>query len=235
MELADGTLLMATQVYFKATRKLGVFVVRSTDGGRTWKNRSIIASDAVHHHTEGAIVVLSDGALGCVLRESNHHGYPSYLSLSADQGRSWSQPEPMPFAGDRPYAKELQGGKVLITYRNRSGNRGTHAWIGDLRRNPGFQVGGVHYGDTVNLESGELSIQGVPDGESRYILLPPENFRSDLVLEAALRVAGPPDRPIASWRSAAWKDASMSAATVSGSTPPSGTWVATGPAVAGST
>ena len=142
VELGDGTLLMASQVYFKATRKLGAFVMRSTDGGMTWKDRSIIAADVVHHHTEGAIVVLSDGVLGCVLRESNHHGYPSYLSLSSDSGRSWSRPEPLPFAGDRPYAKQIRGGQVLVTYRNRSGNRGTHAWIGDLRRNPGFKVGG---------------------------------------------------------------------------------------------
>ena len=198
VELGDGTLLMASQVYFKATRKLGAFVMRSTDGGTTWKDRSIIAADVVHHHTEGAIVVLSDGTLGCVLRESNHHGYPSYLSLSSDGGRSWSRPEPLPFAGDRPYAKQLPGGQVLVTYRNRSGNRGTHAWIGDLRRNPGFKPGGVHYHDKVTLESGELSIEGVPDGETRYILLPPENFRSDLLLEATLRVAGPPNQPIAS-------------------------------------
>ena len=198
VELGDGTLLMASQIYFKATRKLGVFIMRSNDGGTTWRDRSIVAADEVHHHTEAAIVVLSDGTLASVMRESNHHGYPSYLCLSSDGGRNWSRPEPLPFAGDRPYAKELPGGRVLVTYRNRSGNRGTHAWIGDLRHNPGFKPGGVHYNDQVKLEPGELCIEDIAGGDTRYILLPPENFRSDLVLEATLRVEGAPDQPIAS-------------------------------------
>ena len=198
VELEDGTLLMVSQVYFHATHKIGVFVVRSTDGGMTWKERSIVAADTVHQHSEGAIVVLSGGVLACVLRESNHHGYPSYVSLSFDQGRNWTRPGPLPFAGDRPYAKELRDGRVLVTYRNRSGNRGTHAWIGDLLRHPGFQIGGVHYEDRLTLASGTLRIHDGPQATTQYILLPPESFRSDVVLEATLRVAGPPDRPIAS-------------------------------------
>ena len=198
VELNDGILLMASQIFFKATRKIGVFVMRSTDGGMIWKDRSMVAADAVHHHSEAAIVVLADGSLACVLRESNHHGYPSYLCFSHDGGRNWSRPEPMPFAGDRPYAKELPDGRVLVTYRNRSGNRGTHAWIGDLRRNPGFKPGGVHYHDRVKLESGELCIEDIPGAVTQYVLLPPENFRSDLFLESGLRVEGPPGQPIAS-------------------------------------
>ena len=197
IELDDGTLLMGSQLVFRDNYKLAQFIMRSTDGGWTWKDLVVIAKDQVHNHCEGAIVKLSNGSLACVMRENNHNGYPSHVSFSYDWGKSWTHPRPLPFAGDRPYAKELSDGRVLVTYRNQAGNRGTHAWVGDLSRDYGYQIGGVHYGDHVTLEPEALHIHDRPNAETRYLLMPPENFRSGILFEAGVRVDGPADRVLA--------------------------------------
>ena len=75
------------------------------------------------------------------MREENHNGYPSCVTFSYDQGRTWGSVRPMPFPGDRPYAKQLRDGRVLVTYRNQAGNKGTHAWAGDLTKTS-YQVSG---------------------------------------------------------------------------------------------
>jgi hypothetical protein len=197
VELADGTLLMNAHMAFRDNYKMAEFCMRSTDGGQTWKDMAIIAKDKVHNHVEGHILKLSGGALACVLRENNHMGYPSYHCFSYDQGRSWTRPRPLPFAGDRPFAEEVSGGRVLVTYRNQAGNAGTHSWLGDLSANEGYQVSGIHYGDEVTMEREGLRIHNRPNAATRYLLMPPENFRSDVVFEVRVRVDGPPGQPIA--------------------------------------
>jgi len=197
VELADGTLVTCATVVHKDTQKEAMVMMRSGDGGTTWKDLTVIAKDQVQNYTEGAMVRLSNGLLACVMRNENHNGYPSFVAFSTDQGRNWSRPRPMPFDGDRPYVKELSDGRVLVTYRNRGGNRGTHAWLGDLVRECHYQISGTHYEDELTLTSDALHIHDKPEATTRYALLPPENFRSDAVMEATLRVSAPSDRPIA--------------------------------------
>ena len=196
LELKDGTLITGATVVQRDTQKEAMVMMRSTDGGLTWSDLSIVAKDKVQNYTEGAFLVLSNGLLACVMRNENHNGYPSFVTFSTDQGRSWSSTRPLPFSGDRPYAKELSEGRVLITYRNRCGNRGTHGWIGDLTR-AGYRIGATHYGDRVTLESNALHLRPTPGAVTRYLLLPPDSYRSDVVMEATLRVNGPPDQSVA--------------------------------------
>ncbi len=196
LELKDGTLITGATTVLRDTQKEAMVMMRSWDGGLTWKDLSIVAQDKVQNYTEGGFLVLSNGLLACVMRNENHNGYPSFVTFSMDQGGSWSATRPLPFSGDRPYAKELSEGRVLITYRNRCGNRGTHAWIGDLTR-AGYQIGGTHYSDLLTLESDSLHIHSTPAAVTRYILLPPESYRSDVVMEGTLRVDGPADQAVA--------------------------------------
>ena len=196
VELADGTLLIAAHMTFAATRKVGMFLMRSTDGGATWKDRIVIASDRVHQHCEGAMVVLRDGELACIMRENNHAGYPSYVSFSRDHGRHWSRIEPLPFAGDRAYARQLPDGRVLVTYRNVAGNRGTHAWLGRLERECEYRISGTHYGDRVLLAAEALETAGEQGAVTRYLMMPPESFWSDVLFECTVHVQGSPGEAV---------------------------------------
>lgn len=197
-EVSDGSLLMNAHMVYRDNYKLAEHVMRSTDGGLTWKDPAIVAKDEVHNFCEGHILPHSSGALACILRENNHSGYPSYVSFSYDLGHSWSKPKPLPFAGDRPFAGEMPDGRVLITYRNQCGNTGTQAWLGDLfAATEGYAVHAVHYGDEASFEDGMLRLHNRPDAETRYIVMPPENLRSNVTLEARLRVDGPAGSPIA--------------------------------------
>jgi hypothetical protein len=197
IELPDGTLLISSHMVFRDNFKNAEFVMRSHDGGLTWQDMSVVAKDCVHNYCEGQVIPLSSGQLACVMRDNSHNGYPSYLSFSYDQGHTWTPPQPMPFSGDRPFPGQMPDGRVLVTYRNQSGNAGTNAWLGDLFTGAGFQVFGTHYQDAFAIEGGLLHIKNQPGGETRYTLMPPESFRSNIVLEATLRVEGPADNAIA--------------------------------------
>lgn len=196
IELADGTLLVAAHMTVASTRKLGQFVMRSTDGGKTWKDLAMIASDSVHHFCEGAILILRDGRLACIIRDNLHAGYPSYVSFSHDHGFNWSRVQPMPFAGDRPYALQMPDGRVLVTYRNQAGNRGTHAWLGSLDTECEYQVAGTHYDDRVTLTREALELAGDKGAVTRYTMLPPESFWSDVLFEATLQLRGASGEPV---------------------------------------
>ena len=171
-ELADGTLLIGTQFTRAATQKLAEAVVRSTDGGQTWGELSIIASDAVHNYCEGAIITLRSGRLACIMRENNHNNYPSYLSFSDDQGHTWTKPVEAPFSGDRPFAGQLADGRTLVTYRNLK-----------------------CYRERISLRGSRL--QNGTDNVARYMLLPPESFTSEVRFDCDIQVEGPDDVPAA--------------------------------------
>ena len=215
-ELEDGTLLVGSHYMFKDTRKIGEFVLRSGDAGKTWGERSVVASDRVHQFCEGAVLRLRSGRLVCIMRENNHNNYPCYLAFSDDQGISWSSPKPAPFSGDRPFAGQLSDGRVLVTYRNQSGTPGLYAWIGDIEEESGYQVS-LSVGQTTHqapkfISSSEDSsladleklVEGLTlTGESltidnekingiRYLLLPPENYYSQVVFSSTLKAEGKP-------------------------------------------
>ena len=217
-ELADGTLLIGTQFTRAATQKLAEAVVRSTDGGQTWGELSIIASDAVHNYCEGAIITLRSGRLACIMRENNHNNYPSYLSFSDDQGHTWTKPVEAPFSGDRPFAGQLADGRTLVTYRNQAGKPGLYAWLGDIESEQGYKVARSGAGAThvvlrdapegsddaidrsdpgVSLESDCLRLQNGTDNVARYMLLPPESFTSEVRFDCDIQVEGPDDVPAA--------------------------------------
>jgi BNR repeat-like domain len=195
IELADGTLLIAAHMVFERTRKIGQFVTRSRDSGATWSDLAIVASNPVHNLCEGAIVVLHDRQLACVMRDNLHAGYPSYVSFSHDSGHNWSRIQALPFSGDRPYAAQLRDGRALVTYRNQAGNKGTHAWVGDLDRDAGYQISGTHHRDQLSCSADGLTLGGGKGAVTRYDLLPPESFWSDVVFEATVSVHGPADEP----------------------------------------
>lgn len=199
LDLPDGRLAVASQVVFGETQEMGEILSCSDDGGRTWYRKSVIAHNGYHRFCEGAIVILGGGReLACVLRENHSAGIPCLVSFSQDMGETWSEPEVLPFAIHRPYAKQLPDGRVLVTGRHVNGGLGTYAWCGDLRAEVGeWQVGGPRQEFAAELTREALVIESKAGHECRYTLLPPESCRSEVTLEARVRVEGQEDKAAA--------------------------------------
>jgi hypothetical protein len=199
MDLPDGRLAVASQLMRGETMEYAEIFSCSEDGGETWYEQATIAYDGYHRFCEGAIVVLDGGKeLACVLRESHCTGIPSFVAFSSDMGRTWSEPQMMPFAIHRPYARQLPDGRVLVTGRHVNGGLGTYAWCGDLKAEAGeWQVGGPAKEHTAELTAEALVIDNRPGHECRYSLLPPESSLSEILLEGTLSVEGPSGESVA--------------------------------------
>lgn len=207
VELPDGRLSMGSHFLPADTQKHAEFIWRSADGGKTWSDPSagrfhggtVVAKDPVHMYCEGAYIPLAgytgtEGTLLCVLRDNLHQNYPSQVALSFDNGDTWTQPREAPFAGDRPFIGQLPDGRILATFRNQAGNKGTYAWLGtvDELLTTGYRVSALHKGKAdVSLSASDgLRISHREPATTLYNLLPPESYRSEVLFDAQVRVEG---------------------------------------------
>lgn len=214
IEMPDGELVVCAHYMFKATRRLGMFMMKSTDGGETWGNYNVIASDKVHNYCEGNLFRLNSGRWVCIMRDNVHNNYPCYLSFSDDSGNTWSKPIAAPFSGDRPFGRQLSDGRTLVTYRNQAGTPGLYAWLGDIESESGYKISktlftishstgiqdvdalqarGLDVGGAVALTDDALILSSVKGRKCRYMLYPPENFFSDMCFEAEIKIEGDDD------------------------------------------
>ena len=199
IDLPDGRLAVGTQLMRGASQELAEVLYCSDDVGETWYEHATVAHDGYHRFCEGALVLLEGGVeLACIMRENHSAGIPSFVAFSRDGGRTWTAPQMLPFAIHRPYAKQLADGRVLVTGRHVNGGLGTYAWCGDLRSEAGhYEIGGPRCEFAAELTGEALIIENLPEHECRYRLLPPESTRSDIAMEAEVRVMGPSKAPVA--------------------------------------
>lgn len=199
IELPDGTLAVGSHIMNPESQEYEEIISVSADGGKTWTKRATVAHDGYHFFCEGAMVLLNDGKeLACIMRENHSAGIPSFVAFSQDNGHTWSEPQPCPFALHRPYAKQLNDGRVLVTGRNMNGGLGTYAWVGDIKEEAGTIVtGGPRMQHEVALADNALVITNSPDREARYSLLPPESSKSEILFEAEMKVEGAADSAVA--------------------------------------
>lgn len=199
LDLPDGRLGVVSHVMRGDSQEFAVVLSCSDDGGATWYEYATVAHDGYHRFCEGAIVIMGGGReLACLMRENHSAGIPSFVAFSRDNGRSWTAPQMLPFSIHRPYGKQLPDGRVLVTGRQVSGGLGTYAWCGDLHREAGqYAVGGPRRKYAAELTAEALVIRNKPEHECRYTLLPPESSRSEIVLEAEVRVEADGDEPVA--------------------------------------
>jgi hypothetical protein len=204
VELPDGRLAVATQVVQRESMEYAEVLCTSSDAGRTWRQDTIMAHDGIHRMCEGGLVVMKDHAgapmLALIMRENRCSGQPSMVVFSRDAGRSWTAPQVCPFAIHRPYAKQLPDGRVLVTGRHVNGRIGTVAWCGDLVAEAGHhQIGGPRWPKLAKLTEEALVISSDEQKHPcRYTMLPPESNRSEVTLEARVKVSGGlPGKPVA--------------------------------------
>lgn len=199
IELPGGKLAVGSHIMNPESQEYEEIISVSEDGGKTWNKRATIAHDGYHFFCEGALVLLNGGKeLACIMRENHSAGIPSFVAFSQDNGKTWSEPQPCPFALHRPYAKQLADGRVLVTGRNMNGGLGTYAWVGDIKKEAGKIVpGGPRIQHEVKLSDEAMVISNGPALECRYTLLPPESSKSEILFEAEMKVEGEPDSVIA--------------------------------------
>lgn len=122
-------------------------VYRSTDGGMSWGDPSVIADD----FNETAVVPLPDGRILAVAR--SHHGGFLATCFSSDQGRTWTAPHRI--TADREHPADvilLEDKRLLLVYGERNRPFGVRAALSrDYGRTWGPEVivlaGDAHSGD----------------------------------------------------------------------------------------
>ncbi|OAM90831.1 glycoside hydrolase [Termitidicoccus mucosus] len=144
-ELHDGTLLY-TRTDSAATSKLknppppwlNIYyknsAVFSTDGGETWGGVVSLADDPFHGDCEVGVVEHAPNQLLAVTRigmGASFYGQPSRIVRSHNGGKTWDAPALLPVYAHRPCVRQLQSGKLLVTYRNAPGTPGNRAFVFD--------------------------------------------------------------------------------------------------------
>ncbi len=133
-----------------------------------------------------------DGSLVCVIRDNNHNNYPCQVAFSFDNGESWTEPTEAPFSGDRPFIGQLADGRLLVTYRNQGGNRGTYAWLGDITREHRLPLhGSPSRCGKITLDVKMACTSSIRNPRRRSTTCcPRRDYRSEILFDARVRVAG---------------------------------------------
>lgn len=94
----------------------------TTDGGLTWSFPEAILSRRDMHLCEPGAVRSPDGRKIAVLLRENSRSANSQIIFSSDEGKSWTNPRPLPneLNGDRHVLKYAPDGRILCVFRDRS-------------------------------------------------------------------------------------------------------------------
>ena len=93
-------------------------VAFTSDMGRTWGNKTVVARSQKTIFYEPAITRMPDGRFMAVIRTQDPP-FESYQSNSSDEGRTWTEPRPLPFQGQTPFLFQLRSGAIACFYRDR--------------------------------------------------------------------------------------------------------------------
>ena len=99
----------------------------SSDGGRTFRRRSLVAADPSGHdlHGEPVLAMTSDDSLVCVVRRADHVQKPMSITWSRDAGRTWTPTLDLFSYGVFPCLLRLKCGALLLSF----GRPGVHVAV----------------------------------------------------------------------------------------------------------
>lgn len=101
----------------------GKFVVRkvlSTDGGLTWSKPVPICAGTGAGLCEPGAIRSPDGKQIAVLLRENKRQYNSQIIFSDDEGKTWTEPRPLPasLTGDRHTLRYTKDGRIFASFRD---------------------------------------------------------------------------------------------------------------------
>jgi hypothetical protein len=104
------------------SREFTMYKTISTDGGITWNYPEVILKSRDLNLCEPGVVRSPDGRQLAMLLRENSRRTNSQIIFSNDEGRTWTEPKPLPNAltGDRHVPKYAPDGRLVIVFRDRS-------------------------------------------------------------------------------------------------------------------
>ena len=132
----DGRFLRASGRPEGQPPRFRVFAVRSGDGGLSWDQPRTIVEHPLAHLCEPGFFRSPDGSRIVLLLRENSRRFRSMFVLSADEGRTWSEPEQLAMAvtGDRHAGVALPDGRLFVSFRDMAQGSPTWgdwvAWVG---------------------------------------------------------------------------------------------------------
>lgn len=170
IELPDGSLIMGIYGAEYGDNVCRSYSVISRDGGDTWGEPALIASDPEKRISfeEPGLTLTEDGTLLALIRAGEPGNYTFlYQARSEDGGKSWMNLHQTPLWGHPASVIELADGRLLATYGHRRDPFGIRACLSrdggviwDIEdeivlRDDG-KTGDLGYPDTIQLEDGNL-------------------------------------------------------------------------------
>lgn len=110
-----------------------VYQTRSTDGGMSWAEPEMIITHPDADLCEPGVIRSPDGDQLAMLLRENSRRHNSMLSISNDEGTSWSEPVELPGAltGDRHQAAYAPDGRLFVSFRDMAHGSSTWGdWVG---------------------------------------------------------------------------------------------------------
>ncbi|MDT8402179.1 MAG: sialidase family protein [Bacteroidales bacterium] len=97
-----------------------IYKTVSTDGGLSWSFPELIYKSRDLHLCEPGIIRSPDGKQLAMLLRENSRRSNSHVMFSNDEGRTWSDPQPLPNAltGDRHVPRYAPDGRLVISFRD---------------------------------------------------------------------------------------------------------------------
>lgn len=150
-----------------------IYQVESRDGGLTWSEpRGIVSTTAIEVCEPGVVRSPDGRQLALLLREESRK-QPSQVVFSDDEGRTWTQPRPLPntLIGDRHTARYAPDGRLFISFRDTNTQSPTQgdwlAWVGtydDLVQGRPGQYRVRLMDNTNGWDSSYPGVEVLPDG-----------------------------------------------------------------------
>lgn len=129
-----------------------VYQIDSFDGGLTWSQPKVVAHRDDAHLCEPGAIRSPDGKQIAVLLRENSRKHNSFLIVSNDEGKTWSEPKELPasLTGDRHTGAYAKDGRLLISFRDTTRESPTKgdwvAWVGT-------------YDDIINGREGQYRVR----------------------------------------------------------------------------